>query len=69
MKVEITITGHQSHRVITGEVISHGYTVEMFKDMPFSVPCIVVDDGERIKPVPLRMDLHGVVVKKLEDTK
>lgn len=57
MRVRIEVNGHQTCRVLIGEALSFGQTVESFNSTPMQVPCCVLklDDG-RIEVVPLKTE-------------
>lgn len=68
MRVQIEIHGHQRYRVVEGDVLYWGSTVEAFnggRDR-LTVPCAIVKhDNDDIELVPLKTELTWTSIKAL----
>jgi hypothetical protein len=68
MRVQIEIQGHQRYRVVEGEVLMWGSTVEAFNEGrdKLMVPCCIVrHDNDDVEVVPLKTDLTWTSIKAL----
>lgn len=55
MRVRVEINGHQTYKVVEGEALHWGSTVEHFDAQLFAVPCVVVRcDNGAVEVVPLK---------------